>query len=949
MKAEKSSAKSFLSIRFLLTLAAGFIAAFLAAGSILLLALPSLLSSDFARQKIEGYLTQELKKPVSIGAISFSWGEGLAVSNFRSVNKDQSPFINLSDLKLLLSWSSLLSGKLDIVTLDIRGIDVTVTRDKEGRTTVSELLGTPAQAVSPKKASKSSAVTLPDLFLNARVEDGNFSFIDERLNSTTRIRGLHADVSIPSLREPLKISLKGDVILNDNPPESIALSGTASFAPGGEVDLQKGTGSLEMKAGFGTMNLFFDLAQMHNSREATGARFSCKLDLKKLTQLAAAVAGLPPGFSMKGTLQSGFETRGSFESRIALNGKTEVANLLVQGGPFHVSPLAQPRVVFSHDINLAFDTGVIEVKSVAVKSDFLNLAISGTVNDFQKNPRGRLLLSGGGTLNDIMPLLGTVLSLPPDLKLLGSTDLSLAVEGDFAALTMRGTTAFNNLEVHAAFLNNHPFREKSLRVNPDLLLSLSENTSVKVNALTIKSEMLNGDVTGTVDGAGSVDLKGKLSTSLALLKKNLQGILPDSFPREGQLLSDLTVRGNLNQSLAVQGNHTIDGAQIVLPPAPGGQSASASPSTFSFPRLAVAHDADYQGDQDRLSLKELEVVSSLGTIKGSGTLSRLSGDLLTNCRGELSLSMPEVVTLVKDLLPEGLVMKGKGDITFAGEGSLSPPDNVPVLSTWNGSGSVLIETADYAGIGVIQNLRSRKLSLTQGVLDIALECLLNGGPTTIEGSGNLSSERPDVTLAFDSKDITLSQDVTLLGYIVPILIIPDEGRLTGKGSVSAALAWQGFDWETEMVKTIKGTGRLRLSDGSILSQNVLSEILKAFGKPEKLQFDEILTNFRLSEEKVYNDNIQLNGKDLNLNLKGWTSLAHVPSQKGNPMEYSVTGDLIQKSIGKDAEKVLSILGGGEANIPVVIAGTIQNPRVSIKLPKAADIFKGIFSPLQKGK
>ncbi len=76
--------------------------------------------------------------------------------------------------------------------------------------------------------------------------------------------------------------------------------------------------------------------------------------------------------------------------------------------------------------------------------------------------------------------------------------------------------------------------------------------------------MVSGDIKGTLDSEITLDLTARLSTRLALLKKNLQGILPDSFPGEGQLLSELTIKGNLNQSLAVKGNHTLDGATIVL-------------------------------------------------------------------------------------------------------------------------------------------------------------------------------------------------------------------------------------------------------------------------------------------------------------------------------------------------------------------------------------------------
>ena len=388
--------------KFVIKAALGFIIAVMVVCLAMVFALPSLVSSNFARQKIEGYVSQELKKPVSIDAISFSWGEGLVVSNFKSVNNDQTPFVTLPALKLLLSWPSLLSGKLDIVTLDVKGIDVTITRDKDGKTTLSDMQETPAEEVAPKKASKPSAISLSDLFLNARIEEGNFAFIDKRLNTVTRIRGLNADVAIPSLREPLKVSLKGDVILNDNPPESIELSGTAHFAPEGEVDLQKGTGSLDMKAGFGDLNLFFDLAQMETSKEATGARLSCTLDLKKLTQLAAAVVGLAPDFSLKGTLKSGFETRGNIDSLVAINGKTELINLSMRGGPLKNATFDQPRITFSHDLVLNFDTETIDLTAITLKSGFLDLLLSGSVKDFQENPSGKLALSGSGNLNDIV-------------------------------------------------------------------------------------------------------------------------------------------------------------------------------------------------------------------------------------------------------------------------------------------------------------------------------------------------------------------------------------------------------------------------------------------------------------------------------------------------------------------------------------------------------------------
>ena len=138
-----------------------------------------------------------------------------------------------------------------------------------------------------------------------------------------------------------------------------------------------------------------------------------------------------------------------------------------------------------------------------------------------------------------------------------------------------------------------------------------------------------------------------------------------------------------------------------------------------------------------------------------------------------------------------------------------------------------------------------------------------------------------------------------------------------------------------------------MNDGTILSQNVLSQVLKSFGKPETLKFKQISTSFRLKDEKLYNDNVQVNAEDLNFQIKGWTSLTYIASQNGNPMEYSITGDFLNESLGRDAKKVLSIIGGGEPLIPVVITGTVQQPKIAIKMPKAGDLIQGIFGSDKK--
>jgi len=308
--------------------------------------------------------------------------------------------------------------------------------------------------------------------------------------------------------------------------------------------------------------------------------------------------------------------------------------------------------------------------------------------------------------------------------------------------------------------------------------------------------------------------------------------------------------------------------------------------------------------------------------------------------------MSEAQRLLGPLIPEGFSSKGQGKLTFECKGSLSPPDEKPLLSSLSGNGSFLAESITYPGIGVIQNLHSTKLLLKKGILDSTLECQLNNGPCKLGGIFDFNKQEPLANLAIEANEVTISKDLKVLGYIVPILNVPPSGQLSGKGDFSTKASWKGMDWDSQISKTIVGEGKLIVNEGIVKGEDVLSEILKVFGKPSRFQFEQIKTGFILKEGKIFNDNILLNGKDLDFSLQGWTSLVYDPAQKGNPMEYTITGELPEKYIGKDAEEVLSIFGGGKPIVPFVITGTIQKPKVSIKKPGIKDLIQGILeSPL----
>ena len=556
----------------------------------------------------------------------------------------------------------------------------------------------------------------------------------------------------------------------------------------------------------------------------------------------------------------------------------------------------------------------------------------------------RVLFHSDGNLNEILLVMRKVLPIPPDLQISGDMNLTLSGTGDLNKLNVKGTTGIKDLKINADFLENHPFKEKSLKITPDITINASKHT-YDLASLNIRSEILDADIKGVLDDEINIDLKGNLSTKFSNLKGQLKGVLPSVFPDQGQLTSDLTIKGSLKNSIAIKGNHRIKDAKIIFPSS--GTKPVTPPETISFSKLTVTHDAAYNANQDKLTLMSLKADSSFLNLEASGSLSQISKNLSLQCQGNADLEMQEVQKSLKDFLPEGLTARGKGNITFSCGGNLSSPDDKPMLSTWDGNGSLSVDSINYQTIGSIKDLQTKNLSLKKGVLDSTLMCLLNNGPTRAEGEFDFGKKTPAMKVNLEAKDIQLSQDLKILGYIIPILIIPPSGQLSGKANLSAQASWQGTSWDSEIGKTINGEGELILNDGTIRSQNVLSQVLKSFGKPETLKFKQISTSFRLKDEKIYNDNVQVNAEDLNFQIKGWTSLTYIASQNGNPIEYSITGDFLNESLGRDAKKVLSIIGGGEPLIPVVITGTVQQPKIAIKMPKAGDLIQGIFGSDKK--
>ena len=899
---------------------------------------PPLLSSERARQKASLFLTKAFKRPVVMQSLTFSWKEGFSISRLCITNQDRTPLLVLNFVQLLPDWRALLAKKFKATSLTIKGIKFTIIRDKTGRIQGDNLVATfPSQegaaladkgfspltlnhSLAPRPKKKSGIYRgFSAFFSDTHITEGVFTFIDQRLNTTTQIKIFSADLNIRSLKKPIKFLLQGTVVLNNSPPEPLRISGSALLFFKEKMNRSKVRGTLAMQAGFGQGEGFFDLDKFNSaSPGATGGRLICSLDLDKLSQVLAGILGFPPGYSWKGNLRSSLEARGSFNSRIAITGATQLTNLSITGGSFQSAPFEQSRIDSSQEILLNFSTHEIKVKVFDLKSDFLKLSLAGTINNFQKKPHSNLTLSGTGDLRDIVYLLRNFFYLPPDLNLSGITQLSLSGTGAAKNFHLKGATAIRNLSIEHPVLKGRPFLEETLRISPDLLCNFKKH-HVTITSLLIRGKSLAGEIKGTVDRQTDIDVEGTLSLRFNELKKQLPDLFPRGFPGEGESFSVFTIKGNLKNSIVVKGDHDLP----------------------LFSKLKVTHDLIYSPGQDTFSFPDIKAESPCLTFEGQGTIAQISKNPFAKWESKLTLHLEELQKGFQDSFPEKLVTKGKGRLVFSGEGNLKSTRNKPAFSSWSGNGTVFLDSIGYRGLGTIQHLKSTECTLDKGVLAVTLEGRLNNGPATVRGFVDFNQKVPEMKLKGEGKDIAISREQKILGYIVPIS--SNSSQFTGKGDFSLDATWHGTNWETEISRSITGRGVVSIHEGTLQSPDSLSAILKFLEKPTTLQFDQILSPFLLGQGKIYDNNIQVTGKDIQLELNGWTSLVYDPEKKGNPIKYRVAGDSFEQSLGRDAQKILPFLNGEDAAIRVVITGTVQKPKVSIKAPKAKDFFKGFFS------
>jgi len=902
---------------------------------IIILLIPTIVSSDMVKNKIINNLEASLKREVQIDDLNMSWSSGFDIKNIRIKEREGIPeytFIRINRILCDIDFLPLISKQIRINDLIIDSPEIVLQKGKEGvssyediskpvkPTPTPEIVEKPVPEISEKPVEKPKytplviPAILSDIRIKAKINNGNFTFIDHQLQEETIIMDLNATLNIDSFDKPIEFKSAFDIEAKDE-IEHADISLNFSLAKDGEINPRNARGTFNMQTGFAQIAADFDMTRFVGEGD-TGLDFSMNVDLEKLTNKLAGMLGLPDGMQIGGVIYSKVKAEGKLEKVISIDGNTEITNLNITGGPLGNNPIRQPSIKLIQNAGIDISNDKITVHKISIETNFAELFLAGLATDFRnaRNLDFKIFLN-----LDIKKLVSEIGGLlPEDIEVAGNVQSNIKLKGRQSRLEVEGTTDLSNLFAKMGAVG--PIEEPEIQVIHDVKYNL-QDSNLELNNLSVNTSFAEIKYSGTLNNNKEIELHMLLTSDIEKLIQTLQSIvaLPQGLNVNGKIAADINTSGSVERELKLSGTtilHDINAA--------GGPLKNNRISNLD---LKLIHTLDYKITEDSVNIEQMDIASDFLEMKSKGGIANLSKEKNIDYELSLNMHLDKTTAQFAEMFPSDINMKGNGIVDLGINGKLLAKENGNLYEQMNINGSVSVDALNYNAYE-IKDLKT-KLLLDDGFFttkDFSFK--LNEGPGTVSASANLKEENPSLVFDMKLSDVSINQNMDLLAYIVPVLAAPD-GSISGKLSMMFNAKGNGLNWQDDLSKNLNGQGGIDIKDGYIKGGEITSKILNTFGKGGEYKFDNISTKFVINDSKIFNDDISINGKDFNIGLSGWTSF-------DGSLEYSADAQAMGNLIGGDVKKILGGMSKG-SKLPIVVTGTINKPKLTFKWPKPQEI------------
>jgi len=899
--------------------------------------IPTIVSSDMVKNKIINNLEASLSREVNIDDINMSWSSGLDIKNIHIKESPDLPgdtFVKVNRILCDIDFLPLISKQIKIHDLIVDSPEIVLQKRKEdvpgdediskpvtpAPTPAPETVEKPVPEISgkPVEKPKYTPLVIPaflfDTKIKAKISNGKFTFIDHQLQEETIIRDLNTTLNVDSLKKPIEFNSSFDIEAKGE-IEHADISLNVSLVKDGKINPESARGTLDMKTGFAQIAADFNMAKFVGEG-GTGLDFSMDVDLKKLTNKLAGILGVPEGMQIEGVISSEIKAEGQLEEVIGIDGNTEITNLNITGGPLGNNPIRQPNIKLTQNADIDISNDKITLHKISIETNFAKLFLAGLATDLENVKDLDLKIFLNLDTTKLMSEIGGL--LPEDIEVAGNVQSNIKLKSRQSWLEVEGTTDLKDLS--ARFGTVGPIKDPEIQVIHDVNYNL-QNSNLEINNLSVKTSFAEIKSSGTLNKNREIELNMLLASDIGKLTQNLQSILslPPRLIVSGKIAADIITSGSVEKELKLSGTTILHGIN-----AAGGPLKNNRISNLD---LKLTHTLDYKIEEDSVNIKQMDISSDFLEMKSKGGVANLSKEPNIDYELSMNMDLDKTTAQFAGMFPPEINMTGNGAVDLGINGRLSAKENENLYEQMDIHGSISVDKIKYDAYE-IKDFKT-KLLLDDGYFttkDFAF--IINEGPGTVSASANLNKEKPSLTFDMKLSDMLINQNMDLLAYIVPVLAAPD-GKISGKLSMMFDAKGNGLNWQDDLSKSLNGQGKFDIKEGHIKGGKITSKILKTFGKRGEYEFDNISTRFVINDSKIFNDDISINGKDFNIGLSGWTAF-------DGRLEYSADAQAMGDFIGGDVKRILGSMSK-DSKLPIVVTGTINNPKLAFKWPKPQEI------------
>jgi hypothetical protein len=209
---------------------------------LLVLAVPTLLSTGPAVSIILGQVNKQLNGKIQVASLSLGWFTNVKLDGVRVIDSTGAQIAELDHATIQYPLRKAITGNLSFGDIVIQGLSFDAKSDSNGQLNFAKLTkpGSTEPASAPKTSGETKPSKLPSFSGNLKLTDCRGTFAQPN-QPTVFLTKLDGDIKIPDINQPITDQITAGIRVGDQPEGSISITGSAGVITANQVAINTAT------------------------------------------------------------------------------------------------------------------------------------------------------------------------------------------------------------------------------------------------------------------------------------------------------------------------------------------------------------------------------------------------------------------------------------------------------------------------------------------------------------------------------------------------------------------------------------------------------------------------------------------------------------------------------------------------------------------------------------